>query len=80
VSTKVPDVVARYFERDDDRDIDSIVDLFANDHRRRRTRRTPRSCRDPCLADRRSLEIHLLGRDQEHRSTRAPIATNTSRG
>jgi hypothetical protein len=29
VSTKVPDVVERYFERDADRDVDSIVDLFA---------------------------------------------------
>jgi mannitol-1-phosphate/altronate dehydrogenase len=31
VSTKVPEVVARYFERDADRDIDSIVNLFADD-------------------------------------------------
>jgi ketosteroid isomerase-like protein len=31
LSTKVPDVVARYFERDADRDIASIVSLFADD-------------------------------------------------
>ena len=31
MSTKVPDVVSRYFERDTHRDIDSIVGLFAHD-------------------------------------------------
>jgi hypothetical protein len=31
MSTKLPDVVSRYFERDADRDIDSIVGLFAED-------------------------------------------------
>jgi hypothetical protein len=31
VSAKVPDVVSRYFERDTDRDIDSIVSLFSAD-------------------------------------------------
>jgi hypothetical protein len=31
MSTKLPDVVTRYFERDADRDIDSIVSLFADD-------------------------------------------------
>ena len=31
MSTKIPEVVTRYFERDTDRDIDSIVSLFAND-------------------------------------------------
>jgi ketosteroid isomerase-like protein len=31
VSTKVPGVVASYFEHDADRDIDSIVNLFADD-------------------------------------------------
>jgi len=29
MSTKLPDVVSRYFERDGDRDIESIVCLFA---------------------------------------------------
>ena len=29
--TELPGVISRYFERDADRDIDSIVDLFAND-------------------------------------------------
>ena len=29
MSTKLPDVVSRYFERDGDRDIESIVGLFA---------------------------------------------------
>jgi SnoaL-like domain len=29
MSTQLPDVVSRYFERDGDRDIDSIVSLFA---------------------------------------------------
>ena len=29
--TNLPDVISRYFERDADRDIDSIVDLFADD-------------------------------------------------
>ena len=28
--TNLPDVISRYFERDTDRDIDSIVDLFAD--------------------------------------------------
>ena len=31
MSTKLPDVVSRYFERDGDRDIESIVGLFAED-------------------------------------------------
>jgi hypothetical protein len=31
MSTKIPEVVTRYFERDTDRDIDSIVSLFADD-------------------------------------------------
>ena len=31
VSTKLPDVVSRYFERDADRDSDSIIGLFAED-------------------------------------------------
>jgi ketosteroid isomerase-like protein len=31
MSTNLPDVVSRYFERDADRDIDSIVSLFADD-------------------------------------------------
>jgi hypothetical protein len=31
MSSKLPDVVARYFQRDGDRDIDSIVRLFADD-------------------------------------------------
>jgi ketosteroid isomerase-like protein len=31
MSTQLPDVVSRYFERDGDRDIDSIVSLFAED-------------------------------------------------
>ena len=31
MSTQLPDVVSRYFERDRDRDIDSIVNLFADD-------------------------------------------------
>ena len=29
--TNLPDVILRYFERDADRDIDSIVNLFADD-------------------------------------------------
>jgi ketosteroid isomerase-like protein len=29
--TNLPDVISRYFERDTDRDIDSIVNLFADD-------------------------------------------------
>ena len=29
--TNLPDVILRYFERDTDRDIDSIVNLFADD-------------------------------------------------
>jgi ketosteroid isomerase-like protein len=29
--TKLPEVISRHFERDTDRDIDSIVSLFAND-------------------------------------------------
>jgi len=29
--TNLPDVIQRYFERDTDRDIDSIVNLFADD-------------------------------------------------
>ena len=31
MSVKLPDVVSRYFERDTDRDIESIVDLFADE-------------------------------------------------
>ena len=31
MSTNLPDVISRYFERDADRDIDSIVSLFADD-------------------------------------------------
>ena len=31
MSTDLPDVISRYFERDSDRDIDSIVSLFADD-------------------------------------------------
>ena len=31
MSTNLPDVISRYFERDADRDIDSIVSLFAGD-------------------------------------------------
>jgi hypothetical protein len=31
MSTKVPDVVSHYFERDTHRDIDAIVSLFADD-------------------------------------------------
>jgi len=31
MSTDVPDVISRYFELDADRDIESIVDLFAED-------------------------------------------------
>src|SRR6476620_5686151 len=31
MSTDLPDVISRYFERDADRDIDSIVSLFAED-------------------------------------------------
>ena len=31
MSTKLPDVVSRYFERDGDRDIESIVGLFAEE-------------------------------------------------
>jgi ketosteroid isomerase-like protein len=31
MSTDLPDVISRYFERDADRDIDSIVGLFAED-------------------------------------------------
>ena len=31
MSTKLPDVVSRYFERDGERDIESIVGLFAED-------------------------------------------------
>ena len=31
MSTNLPDVISRYFERDTDRDIDSIVSLFAQD-------------------------------------------------
>jgi ketosteroid isomerase-like protein len=31
MSTNLPDVISRYFERDTDRDIDSIVSLFAED-------------------------------------------------
>jgi hypothetical protein len=31
MSTELPDVVSRYFERDADRDIESIVGLFAED-------------------------------------------------
>jgi len=41
--TNLPDVILRYFERDTDRDIDSIVNLFADDATCcRRRRRTPR--------------------------------------
>jgi len=37
-------MISRYFERDADRDIDSIVSLFAEGrHRHRRRRRTPRT-------------------------------------
>jgi ketosteroid isomerase-like protein len=31
IPTNLPDVILRYFERDADRDIDSVVDLFADD-------------------------------------------------
>jgi ketosteroid isomerase-like protein len=31
MSTSLPDVISHYFERDADRDIDSIVSLFAED-------------------------------------------------
>jgi ketosteroid isomerase-like protein len=31
MSTNLPDVISRYFERDADRDINSIVSLFAED-------------------------------------------------
>ena len=31
MSTNLPDVISRYFERDADRDIDSIVSLFSED-------------------------------------------------
>ena len=31
MSTELPEVVARYFERDTERDIDAIVRLFSND-------------------------------------------------
>lgn len=31
MSTDLPEVISRYFERDADRDIDSIVSLFAED-------------------------------------------------
>jgi ketosteroid isomerase-like protein len=31
MSTRLPDVVSRYFDRDRDRDIESIVGLFAED-------------------------------------------------
>ena len=31
MSTNIPAVIRRYFERDSDRDIDSIVSLFADD-------------------------------------------------
>ncbi len=31
MSTNLPDVISRYFERDADRDIESIVGLFAED-------------------------------------------------
>jgi ketosteroid isomerase-like protein len=31
MSTNLPDVISRYFERDADRDIDSIVSLFTKD-------------------------------------------------
>ena len=31
MSTDLPDVISRYFERDADRDIDSILSLFAED-------------------------------------------------
>jgi hypothetical protein len=31
MSTDLPDVISRYFEPDTDRDIDSIVSLFAED-------------------------------------------------
>ena len=31
MSANLPDVISRYFERDTDRDIDSIVGLFAED-------------------------------------------------
>jgi hypothetical protein len=31
MSTRLPDVISRYFERDTDRDIESIVSLFADD-------------------------------------------------
>jgi ketosteroid isomerase-like protein len=31
MSTKLPEVISRYFERDTDRDIESIVSLFADD-------------------------------------------------
>ena len=31
MSTRLPDVVSRYFERDSERDIESIVDLFTED-------------------------------------------------
>ncbi len=31
MSTELPDIVSRYFERDRDRDIESIVGLFAED-------------------------------------------------
>jgi ketosteroid isomerase-like protein len=31
MSAHLPDVISRYFERDADRDIDSIVSLFTND-------------------------------------------------
>jgi ketosteroid isomerase-like protein len=31
MSTQLPDVVSRYFDRDSDRDIESIVDLFTED-------------------------------------------------
>jgi hypothetical protein len=64
MSTDLPDVISRYFERDTERDIDSIGSLFAKDatvidegEERRGTAELP------AWADRRSLEIHLHDRD-----------------
>ena len=49
---------------------ESCCALHRRRHRHRRTPRTPRHGRDPGLADRRSLEIHLHDRNHDRRSTR----------
>jgi len=76
--TNLPDVISRYFERDTDRDVDSIVNLFADDatvidegEERHGT------AENPSLADWRSLEIHLQRPRSWAPKHSAPTATSS---